>query len=80
MMGQLEDLKASLAGLDDEQVLEMVRATRKNRRISKKKVTAKKKTEKKAKLSIEQIMAKMTDEERNDFLSKAAARLAGGSK
>jgi uncharacterized protein YjgD (DUF1641 family) len=79
-VGQLEDLKASLSDLDDDQILEMVRATRKNRRVSKKKVTAKKKTEKKAKLSIEQIMAKMTDEERDAFLSKAAARLAGGKK
>jgi U3 small nucleolar RNA-associated protein 14 len=79
-MGQLEDLKASLVGLSDDDLLEMVRATRKNRRVSKKKATVKKKVQKKAKESIEQVMAKMSDEERELLLGKMAARLAGGKK
>jgi hypothetical protein len=77
-MGQLDDLKASLADLDDEQILEMVRKTRANRRISKKKAPSKK-APKKPKESIEQVMAKMTDDDRNALLAKMAARI-GGSK
>ncbi len=76
-MGQLDDLKKSLEGLSDDDILAMVRDTRKNRRVSKKKATVKKKTEKKAKESIEQIMAKMSDEERTALLSKMAERLGG---
>jgi U3 small nucleolar RNA-associated protein 14 len=79
-VGQLEDLKASLVDLSDEDLLEMVRETRKNRRVSKKKATVKKKTQKKAKESIEQVMAKMSDEEREALLSKMKERLAGGKK
>lgn len=79
-MGQLDDLKASLEGLDDDEILAMVRQTRANRRISKKKPSAKKKAPKKPKESIEQLMAKMSDEERTTLLGKMKERLAKGGK
>ena len=76
-MGQLDDLKKSLEGLDDEAVLEMVRQTRKNRRISKKKIKTAKKSSKKAKESIEQVLGKMSDEDRIALLAKMQERLKG---
>ena len=76
-MGQLDDLKASLEGISDDDILKMVRETRKNRRVSKKKATVKKKAAKKTKQSIEEVMAKMSDEERTALLTKMAARIGG---
>ncbi len=77
-MGQLDDLKASLAGLSDEDILEMVRKTRANRRISKKKAPKKKAS--KPKETIDQLLTKMSDTDREALLGKIAARLEGGKK
>ena len=78
-MGQLEDLRASLVGLSDDDILAMVRETRANRRISKRKTT-KKASSKRPKQSIEEMLLKMTDSERIAFLVKARERLAAGGK
>ncbi len=75
-MGQLDDLRKSLEGLPADEILEMVRETRKNRRISKKKAPTKKKTAK-PKESIEQVLAKMSDADRAALLTKMKARLGG---
>ncbi len=74
-MGQLDDLKASLEGLDNDEILAMVRKSRANRRISKKKPGKKKAVAKKPKESIEQVLAKMPEEERIALLAQIAERL-----
>ncbi len=74
-MGQLDDLKASLEGLDNDEILAMVRKSRANRRISKKKPGKKKAVAKKRKESIEQVLAKMPEEERIALLAQIAERL-----
>lgn len=79
-MGQLEDLRASLKDLSDDDILAMVRETRANRRISKQKTPKKKASTKKPKLSIEEVLMEMPDSERLEFLAKVKARLAEGGK
>jgi len=76
-VGQLDDLKKSLEGMDDDEILEMVRKSRANRRISKKKPGKKKAAAKKPKESIEQVLAKMSDDERTTLLAKMAEKLGG---